>query len=127
MAVHMVSVNFGVGSTITGVTGSFQRRDHDKISEVESVRNGSGTTVTRVYYDSHDEATFEYVLGDGTNNSPSASVSLPTVGNFLTVADSNYSELAASTWLIDHVASAATNVSSLRVTLRLSKWPGISS
>ena len=126
MAVHMVGVNFAISSSLAAMTGAMQTRDHEYKTEVESIRDGSGTTVSRVYYDASEEATFEYVA-TGTNGVVNATVTVPTNGALMTVTDASYSAIAGSTWIVENVATKVSNTSAVRVTVKLSRWPGISS
>src|SRR6266700_3399633 len=111
MSVHQAGVNFGVSSSLAGVNGKFQTLDHEHKSEVEHIRDGGGSTVTKVYYDFNEEATFEYVAS-GTDNSMTVPVTSGSVGDLLTVTDSTYGGIVGTTWLIDNVSIKGSNTTS---------------
>jgi hypothetical protein len=119
-----VGVNFGINSSITSATGSFQTSDHGYRSEVELVKNGTGNTVAKIYFDQSEEATYTYIA-TGATGSGSVSIAVPTIGQMVTIADSTYSAIDGTSWLVDNVDVARVNNSSAKVTLKLSKYPNI--
>jgi hypothetical protein len=125
-SVHMVGVSFGISSSIGSVSGAFQTLTHNQKAEIEQVRNGDGATVTKVFYDPSEEATFEYVA-IGSNGSKDAVVTSGSVGSFVTVTDAQYAGIAGTTWLVDDVTINGSNTTSKRVTLKLTRYPAITS
>lgn len=124
--VRGVGVNFGISSSLAGVTGVFQTLDHTYRSDAEIVQDGSGESVAKVYYNASQEASFTYVA-TGTNGVANATVTVPTIGSLLVVTDAGYTAIAATTWLVDEVSVAKSNTGAARVTCKLTKYPAITS
>lgn len=122
-----VGVNFGVDSTTIGsVKGLFQDRKLDKRASNATAQDGDGDTVTKVYYDYQDGATFTYVpTGSKATNVSITDPDLPTVGGFVTVTDASNTFISGSNWLIDDVSVNSTNTSITTVSLTLTKYPNI--
>src|ERR1051326_6412399 len=95
---HGVGVNFGVSSSLAGVTGAFQTRDNSLEGSNESIMDGQGSFVEDSTYGFFETATFEYVA---TGNGPSGAVaiSLPAVGDYIVVTDTVYTPIAQSNWI----------------------------
>lgn len=120
-----VGVNFGISSSLANITGAFQTRDHSYRADNEVIANGGGDAVAKVYYNNSEEATFTYVA-TGTSGGAVA-VTVPTIGSLLTITDNSYSAIAATSWLVDDVSTAGSNNGAVRCTLRLTKYPNITS
>ena len=122
---HGVAVNFGLASTVGSATGQFQTNDHGYESDSEIIRDGTGAEVEKTYYAFKMTGTFEYVASGAGGPSGTATVVVPTVGQMVSVADTNYSAIAATNWLIDSVDVKRSNVAAVRVTLKLTLYPSI--
>jgi hypothetical protein len=110
---------------MNSISGAFQTRDHTYLSEKEVIRNGTGESVAKIYYDPTQEATFTYVATGASGGA--VSVTVPTIGDFATVTDNGYTAIAATTWLVDEVSTAGSNTGAVRVTVKLTKYPSITS
>lgn len=121
-----VGINWGVGSTISSVFGSFQSRDHHIKAQAEDIKDGGETTVSKVYWDSIEESTFSYVaIQNGPNLFGTAPVSFPSIGMFVQVFDSVLYPVIAGFWLVDDIDINSSNTAATRVTLRLTRYPFI--
>lgn len=122
MAVHHgVGVNWGVYSSVVGVNGAFQAREHSYKFSSELVRDAGNTTVSKVYYDPVETATFTYVAAQPVNyTSGNAPVDIPTMGTFIQVVDNRYPAIAGY-WLVDGISVVSSNTTAARVTLQLSR------
>ena len=121
---HGVGVNFGIATGITNVTGLFQTNDHGLTADTEIIRDGTGAEVEKTYYAFKMTGTFEYVA-TGAGPSGISAVTAPAVGQMVTVADTNYSAINASIWLVDSVDVKRSNVAAVRVTLKMTLYPSI--
>lgn len=120
---HGVGINFGVGSTVIGVNGAFQTRDHSIIAESELIKDGGETTVSKVYWDMQEHATFTYVaFQPGYWPFGNATVSMPDIASFVTVYDTTYAQIVGS-WLVDEITVTSSNTTATKVTLHLSRYP----
>ena len=122
-----VGVHWGVvssGATAFG-TMKLQTRDHTLRSEMETVRNADGVTEAKVYYDPTQEATFEYIPSGASGGA--ITPTLPAIGDVVTVTDSVYTQVAATNWLVDDVSTRSSNTGVMRVTVRMSRYPSITS
>lgn len=123
---HGTSVNFGVSSSLAGVTGAFQTRGNAYASSNESVMDGLGSYVQDTTYAVHETATFEYVA-TAASGGGAAVVTLPVVGDLLTVTDNNYSQIAQTNWIVRNVDVKGSNTTATRVTVNLWRATGITS
>ena len=123
-----VGVSWGVGSTaVTTVFGTFklQSRDAGLTSETEMLKDENGVTAAKVYFDQKTEATFEYCPTDASAGGAVAPT-LPTIGAIFTVTDTTAATyIAGTTWLCDDVQVKSSNTSITRVTVKATKYPGI--
>lgn len=121
-----VGVCWGVGTTaVSTVTGALQTRDHTLRADMDETRNGEGVVVQKTYYNPTEEASFEFVAS-GTNGG-TVTPTLPAIGSLLTVTDTVYTPISGSAWLVDEVSTAGSNTSAVRITLRMTKYPNITS
>ncbi len=120
-----VGVHWGVNSTGVAAYGTFklQSRDHTLKSEMETVRDAEGTTVSKVYYDPNEEATFEYIPTGASGGG--VTPTLPACGDMVTVTDAAYTRIANTNWLVDEVSTKSSNTSVMRVTVRMTRYPSI--
>jgi hypothetical protein len=123
---HGVGVNFGVSSSLANITGAFQTRTNAYAASNESIMDGVGTYVEDTTYGVHETATFEYVA-TGTGPSGAVAVTLPTVGDLLTVTDVGYSQIAQTNWIVRSVDVRGSNTTATRVTCNLWRATGITS
>jgi hypothetical protein len=133
--VHGVSISFGIGTTIYGVNGMFQSREHHYIANSEPIMDGGDTTVSKVYWDFREEASFVYVAYQPAHNFYDAFVQTPQIGSFVTVADFIYPAVSTDggynyaidayrgPWLVDDVAISNSNTTAVRVSVKLSRYP----
>lgn len=122
-----VGCHWGVSSsTVSTVTGKFQSRDHSKKSETDAIKDGDGVTVGKVYFDPTEEASFEYIPTSVTVNGD-LTPTLPAIGDLLTVTDTKYTAIAATNWLVEDVSTKSSNSAAMRVSLKLTKYPQITS
>ena|ERR1035437_3352882 len=122
---HGVNINFGIGSTITSVTGLFQTNDHGIESDNEIIRDGNGNEIEKTFYGFKQTATFDYVATQAGSPTGTATVTYPTIGTMVTVADTNYTNIAGTNWLIDNVDSKRSNTAAVRVTIKMTAYPQI--
>lgn len=124
MAIHHgVGINWGVNSTISSARGLFQSRDHSIECERDNIRDGGDTTVSAVFYDLRERATFSYVAASpAISFLGNTAVLYPQLGQWVTVTDPTYSNIVGL-WLVDNVLIASSNTSAARVTLQLSRYP----
>jgi len=122
---HGIAVNFGVSSSLASVTGLFQTRDHNYRVSDELIMDGLGTYQTKNYYAFVEEANFEYVATGNGTASGTATVLMPSASAQLTVTDTQYTQIAGTTWLVDDVSTKGSNTTSVRVTCKLSRYPSI--
>lgn len=126
-----VAMDFGLGDpTITAIStqiGTFKLQDWDVANkaEVDAVKDGTGATVTRTYYDPHREATFTYyVSGTGLANAITQSI-IPALGTLATVVSASYAAIAGTNWSVEDSQIKATNTKNKMVTLKLMSFPAI--
>jgi hypothetical protein len=120
-----IGVNFGISSSLANITGAFQSRNHTFRAEMDTIKNGGGDTMAKVYYDQSEEASFTYVA-TGTSGG-AVTVTKPTIGALMTIEDTTYPAIAATNWLVDEVSTDGSNTAAVRVTLKLTKYPNITS
>src|ERR1051326_6903144 len=108
MVIHGASVNFGINSTIIGVNGAFQTRDHAYKVENDSIRDGGETTVSKVYYDPVEVASFVYVAVQPITGHGNARVDIPYIGQWVQVLDPSYSPINGW-WLCENISVSSSN------------------
>lgn len=123
---HGVGVNFGVSSSLAGVTGAFQTRDHNYQASNESIMNGNGDFVEDTTYGTFETAQFEYVA-TSTGPSGNITVTVPTVGAIITVTDAGYPAIAQTNWIVRSVDVRGSNTTATRVTCNLWRAAAITS
>jgi hypothetical protein len=121
---HGVGVSFGVSSSLAGVTGAFQTRDHNYQASNESIMDGQGSFVEDSTYGQFETAQFEYVA-TGAGPSGAATVTVPVVGDYLVVTDTHYTAIAQSNWIVRSVDVRGSNTTAARVTVNLWRAVGI--
>lgn len=126
----MANIYKGVGchwavnsTTYTLTNGKLQTRDHGRKSEMETIKDESGVTISKIYYDPNEEATFEAVI-TGSAGSGVAVPVLPAIGDAVALTDSVYTQISGSasggmTWLVEDVSTKSSNTSCMRITFRL--------
>ena len=120
-----VGVHWGTSSTTTSiVSGQLQTRDHTKKADMEEIKNGDGNVVGKVYYNQTDDATFEWIPTSATVNG-TLTVTLPAIGDKITVSDSIYADIAKTNWLVEEVSTKSSNTSCLKATAKLTAYPNI--
>lgn len=123
---HGIGVNFGVSSSLSAITGAFQTRDQNFQGSNESIMDGGGNFVQDSTYGLFETATFEYVAtGAGPNSN--VAVTLPTVGELLTVTDTVYTQIAGTAWIVRGYDVKGSNTSATRVTVNLWRASAITS
>lgn len=134
---HGVSISWGIGTTIIGVNGLFQSREHVYLADGEVISDAGDTPTSKVYWNYREEAIFTYVAYQPAVNFRDAFVSTPTIGEFVSVSDFIYPadstdggyNSATGTyrglWLVDAVSVSNSNTSAVRVTVKLSRYPFI--
>jgi hypothetical protein len=122
---HGVAVNFGIAPSITSVVGLFQTNDHGYTADTEIIRDGTGAEAEKTFYAYKSTATFEYVASQVGGPTGASSVSIPAVGQMVSVTDSNYISINASNWIVDSVDVKRSNVAAVRVTLKMTLYPSI--
>jgi len=133
--VHGVSISFGIGTTIWGVNGMFQSREHHYIANSEEITDGGDTTISKIYWNYREEASFVYVAYQPAHNYYDAAVQVPQIGSFVSVSDSIYPAVssdggynyainsARGQWLVDDVSVSNSNTTAVRVSVKLSRYP----
>ena len=119
---HGVGVNWGVNSTIQGVNGAFQTRDHAYKVEKDQIRDGGDSTTSVVYYDEREHANFTYVETQFGHNFGNGSVDKPYIGEWVYVYDNTYNYITGW-WICEDIVVAASNTSACRVTVALVRYP----
>lgn len=117
-----VNVNWGVDTTVSGVNGLFQTRDHNYKVQSEEIKDGGETTLSKAYWDFMEEATFTYVAFQFSGTPGYANVDIPYIGQFVNVIDGRYQPINGF-WLVDDIVIAGSNTSAARVTLKLTRYP----
>lgn len=122
-----VGCHWGVGSTGASAFGTMklQTRDHALKSEMESIRDATGVTVAKIYYDPTEEATFEYIPSGVSGGT--VTPTLPAIGDLITVTDSTYTQIAGTNWICEDVSTKSSNTGVMRVSIRMVKYPEITS
>lgn len=122
-----VGCHWGVSSSgaVAFGTMKLQTRDHSLKREMESVRDATGVTVAKIYYDPTQEATFEYIPSAASGGT--VTPTLPAIGDIVTVTDSVYTQVAATNWLVEDVSTKSSNTGVMRVTVRMVNYPEITS
>lgn len=124
---HGISINFGISSSLAGVTGVFQTKDHSFNIEHELVRDGFGEFVQKTYFGTADEGTIEWIVTAAGGPDGKAVPTLPALGGMIVLTDTNDTSIAATTWLVDNVSTRGSNTTALRATAKLTKYPLITS
>jgi len=124
---HGVGVNFGVSSSLAGITGAFQSRDNSPQGSNESIMSGDGTFVEDTTYGLYETAEFEYVATSGAGPSGAITVTYPAVGDYLTVTDAGYTQIAGTNWIVRSVDVKGSNTGATRVTVSLWRAVNITS
>lgn len=125
-----VGCHWGVGSTTyTLVNGKLQTRDHVRKSDMETILDSDGVTISKVYYDPNQEATLEVVI-TGSNGVGNVTPVLPACGDAVTITDTVYTQFSGSAtgtnvWLVTDVSSKTSNVGAMRVTINLLRYAGV--
>jgi len=120
---HGLSVQWGVNSTLIGVNGAFQTREHQYKCDNELIKNGGNTSVSKLYYDFSERASFVYVaVQAGLSQLGNAHVDTPFLGQWVNIVDTRYPAIAGQ-WLVDDISISSSNTSATRVTLDLSRYP----
>ena len=122
---HGIAINFGIASGITTAVGVFQTNDHGVISDNEIIRDGTGAEIEKTFYAFKQTATFEYVASQAGAPVGNSTVTYPLVGAMVTITDSIYPNIADTHWLVDDIAIRRSNVTAVRVTLKLTNYPSI--
>jgi hypothetical protein len=122
---HGVGVNFGVNSALGAITGVFQTRDHNNPASNESIMDGLGNFVQDSTYGLHETATFEYVATGASG--ATVTVTVPTVGELLTVTDTVYPAIAGTNWIVRSFDVKGSNTTATRVTVNLWRAAAITS
>lgn len=123
---HGVGVNFGVSSSLAGVTGAFQTEDNTDASSNEKIMDGGGTFQNASYYGFFQEATFEYVA-TGAGPSGTIAVTKPAVGDILVVTNTTHTQIAGTNWIVENVDTKGSNTTAHRVTVKLWRADAITS
>lgn len=122
MVIHGVSVNFGINSSIIGINGAFQARDHAYKVENDSIRDGGDTTVSKVYYDPVETAVFTYVAVQPIFGYRNARIDIPYIGQWVQIVDPQYSAINGW-WLCENINVSTSNTTATRVSLNLARYP----
>ena len=123
-----VGVHWGVNSTTVTAFGTckIQSRDHSKKSQSETIKDSEGVTVSKIYYDPTEEISFEYVPTTATGGT--ATPTLPDIGTFITMSnDTAYTAIANKVFIVDDVSTKSSNTSAMRVTIKATYYPQITS
>ncbi len=121
-AFHGVGINFAIDSTIVGVNGLFQTRDHHFLMDKEEILDGGESVVSLAYNNPREEASFTYVSFQfATYILGNAPVSLPTIGRFVQVIDPRYARIRGY-WWVDDIMVSNSNTTAIRVTVKLSRY-----
>jgi len=120
--INGVGVQWAISSSVVGVTGSIQTRDHEINAESEVIYNQQGEVIGKDYFTKSEAATFTFVV-TGAASSATVSFTAPEIGTKLSIADPIYTPIAHTTWLLDNVSTAGTNKGALRVTYKMSYYP----
>ncbi len=122
-----VGVQFGTkDTTVTtnpgiSFTGSLQTRDVSNEADMEQIRDGAGQTIGKVYFDTKQVGTFEYVLTDAAAGGD-ITVLVPNVGDVMKVVDAKFTQINNTYWLIDSINTKGSNQAALRVSLKVTNY-----
>lgn len=118
-----VGVNFGIASQMQYIQGLFQTREHSFKNTADLIKDGGETTVSKVYYDQYEEATFTYVVSSLNHNAfGTAAVFLPYLGQSCRIIDNRYPHIVGN-WLVDEITTSSSNTSAMRVSVKLTRYP----
>lgn len=117
-------INWGVNSTIIGVNGLFQTRDHAVKVEKRRIRDGGNTTVSLAYFDQAEYLSFTYVAYQFGVNRGNATVQTPSIGQWVQVTDPTYGYVSGF-WLCEDIQTNASNTSAVKVTVMLARYPKV--
>lgn len=121
---HGVSVNWGVNTNISGVSGLLQTRDHTFNANSELILDGGETPVSKVWWGMYEEATFTYVATDFSYNNGNAQYYLPDIGDIVYLSDVVNNQLDGA-WFVENIVTHTSNTTATRVTLKLSRYPNV--
>lgn len=122
-----IGIHWGVSSSGCTAFGTMklQTRDHTLKSESETIKDADGVTVSKIYYDPTQECTFEYIPSGASGGA--VTPTLPACGDVITVTDSAYTQVASTAWLVDDVSTKSSNTGVMRVTVKCTRYPSITS
>lgn len=129
------AVNFAFGSaagvTITGFSGILlQNAEHGKESDLASVRDGDGTTVTDVFYDFRDLAQLVWTFSGSTIAAARTATTLASLvpGTIVIItACAARPDLVQTNWVVTEAGPKTTggNTDAAQITLPLRRRAGI--
>ena len=124
-----VAISWGLGVTAMTITGAgmlVQSNDDELTYDTAQIRDQRGTTVAKIFYDPHDSATVEYVATtSGSYDSGTSSISYPTQGTMITIGADSSDPVSGSNWLVDSVTIRKANTDAAKVSLKVSRYGGI--
>jgi hypothetical protein len=130
MIFHGIGINWGISTQIQYAVGLFQTREYNVVANSETITDAGNTSVSKLFWDFREEATFTYVAAGSNsypgfnNNTGNIAPSYPGIAQFVNLTDSNYPNIVGK-WIVDAVSTNSSNLSCMRVTLKLSRYPQI--
>lgn len=115
----------GAGSTSFGTSALMQSYDVEIKGDEYEVKNGSGDIVAWYGHNNTREATFTYYVGAASAGSGSAVVA-PAFGEMITVTQTTPTSNATSSyWIVKSVTENATNSDAVKITVKATEYPSI--
>ena len=114
------NILWGVNSTVATLTGLgaltlLESRDHSAEADKDEVRDVNGNVKTVTYYNKRDTASLRFAVAQTYVSF------LPSIGATLAITDAAYVPMG-QTWIVDKVATQATNTKALMATLDLIRY-----
>lgn len=101
-----------------------QRMDFNQQSDKATYQDDRGNTIAPVYFNPHDDWSFEYLTTDSNTAAGNAAISSIPVGTMFSVTGgATAGPVTGSNWIVDNNSFAFTNTDALKITLKASRYP----
>jgi len=127
-----VAIAWGLGATDYMVSGSYlglgQSADTELGYDNATSRDQRGKVVQTTFYNPNDKGTFEYIVAVSSSyDSGTAPATYPPEGTMITVVGGDAADpISGSNWLVDSVSIRKANTDAVKVSLKLTRYGGIS-
>jgi hypothetical protein len=125
-----VKVQWSVSGSTCATIGSWslQGRDHSRTADLEENRNSEGEIEQVAVYNPTEEASFTFYRKESGSGGNMAIAALTAAGTMVTIADANgYNAVTGSNWMVIDHSTQGSNTGVLKETLKLKKYPLITS